>query len=173
MIRSFRHTKFRVAGLFTIVIVAAIALPPAPAQRPPVPPRGANPNNQPGNPPENQPSNPVRPIAPSSPGSNPGGKHGIVAARGPSAPGRAGAGDFEKIWRCSNCNEELGRGPDKPNLATCPRCGVEFDPDYAPKVATNNSSYTSVPPIGLLGFACIGFLVAVVVIVVLIKWVLG
>jgi hypothetical protein len=42
-----------------------------------------------------------------------------------------------------------------------------------PNTAVNKTSSNSVPPIGLLGFACIGFLVAVVVIFVLIKWALG
>jgi hypothetical protein len=157
--------RFGIVGIVTLVVFTILGLQPTLAQRPPVVPPGGNPGNPP--------ANPLRPIAPASPAPNQSDKHGIVASRGPNAPGRAGAAQFETIWRCTNCREELGRGEDKPNLTTCPKCGVQFDPNYAPKDLTNKSNSNSVPPIGLLGFACIGFLVAVVVIVVLFKWVLG
>jgi hypothetical protein len=75
-------------------------------------------------------------------------------------------------WHCSNCNEELGRGPDQPDIKTCPKCGVTLDPAYAPKNPVNKASkpfFNAVPTVGLLGFACIGFLVAVVVVVIVYK----
>jgi len=164
--RSCRLVRFAIAVVgvtlfFTLIVADQSTL----AQRPPVAPPDGNPGKQPTNPTRPGPIGPVKP--------NQGGKQGIVGTGRPVTPGQPGAPQFETVWRCSNCNEELGRGPNKPNIAMCPKCGVSLDPDYAPKDPTNKTSSNSVPPIGLLGFACIGFLVAVVVIVVLVKWALG
>lgn len=154
-----------IAGVLAAVFVAVVGLQPTAAQRPPVGPSGGNPDKQT--------INPIRPApqAPSRP--NPGGKQGIVGTGRPTAPGQPG----EMTWHCSNCNEELGRGPNKPDITTCPKCGVALDPDYAPKDPVNKTNsypvFNSVPTIGLLGFACIGFLVGVVVIVILFKVFLG
>jgi hypothetical protein len=30
------------------------------------------------------------------------------------------------VWKCSKCGKEVGRGPFKPDLATCPFCGVRI-----------------------------------------------
>jgi hypothetical protein len=161
----FAITAVGLALFFTLIVADQSTL----AQRPPVAPPGGNPGKQPTNPARPGPIGPAKP--------NQGGKQGIVGTGRPVTPGQRGAPQFETVWRCSNCNEELGNGPDKPNLATCPKCGVSFDPDYAPTNPTNkNTSYpafNSAPTFVLFAFACIGFLVAVVVIVVLIKCVLG
>jgi hypothetical protein len=164
-----RHPGPRIASVLATVFVAVVGLQPTTAQRPPVGPPGGNTGKQT--------INPIRPApqAPSRP--DPSGKHGIVGTGRPATAGQPGAPRFEMTWHCSNCNEELERGPDKPNIKTCPKCGVTLDPDYAPKNPVNKTNsypvFNSVPTIALLGFAFIGFLVAVVVIVVLMKWALG
>jgi hypothetical protein len=33
---------------------------------------------------------------------------------------------FEKVWTCSGCGAELGRGQIMPALEKCPHCGVRF-----------------------------------------------
>jgi hypothetical protein len=41
--------------------------------------------------------------------------------------GRGGFGPSERVWTCSNCNAEVGRGFSRPeHVAKCPSCGVTF-----------------------------------------------
>jgi DNA-directed RNA polymerase subunit RPC12/RpoP len=44
----------------------------------------------------------------------------------PPAFNNPGLPKFETVWTCSNCRKELGRGPQQPQLASCPNCGVKF-----------------------------------------------
>jgi DNA-directed RNA polymerase subunit RPC12/RpoP len=75
-------------------------VPGFPGNRPNNP--GMNPNNPPGFPNPNVPQVP----APKFPDFNPP--------------------KFVRVWSCSACKRELGRGDIKPNLARCPYCGVRF-----------------------------------------------
>src|SRR6266702_2986578 len=88
-----------------LVVIGGIYLAaPVPAQfRPPVPGSGKPPAPVPpggGNP--NPPNNPLQPGVPNGP---------IVIV---------------KIWRCSKCNAETGRGDFPPALDKCPNCGAQF-----------------------------------------------
>jgi DNA-directed RNA polymerase subunit RPC12/RpoP len=33
---------------------------------------------------------------------------------------------FERVWTCSHCGAELGRGPTMPRIESCPKCGTRF-----------------------------------------------
>jgi hypothetical protein len=98
-----------IGGIYLAAPVPAQFRPPAPGSgKPPapVPPVGGNPNppGMPfppgGNP--NPPNNPLQPGIPNGP---------IVVV---------------KIWRCSKCNAETGRGDFPPALDKCPNCGAQF-----------------------------------------------
>jgi hypothetical protein len=101
-----------------------------------------------------------------------GESHGMVPFGPPIANTRSGPP--VRAWQCTKCKAEVGRSATMPELTECPHCGVHFDPKYkVPNVVNNTRGGMSVPPIGLLGFACIGFLVGAVIVAVLIKWALG
>jgi hypothetical protein len=38
----------------------------------------------------------------------------------------ANIGAVEKVWFCTRCNAEVGRGPNPPSRLTCPNCGARF-----------------------------------------------
>jgi hypothetical protein len=59
-----------------------------------------------------------------------------------------------KIWRCSKCKAELGRGDFPPTLEKCPNCGVQFinghkpffdNPPAAPPVGGNPPGFNPGP----------------------------
>jgi hypothetical protein len=96
-------------GIYLAAPVPAQFRPPVPGPgNPPAPfpPGGGNPNppGMPippgGNP--NQPGNPLQPGIPNGP---------IVIV---------------KIWRCSKCGAETGRGDFPPAIDKCPACGAQF-----------------------------------------------
>jgi hypothetical protein len=92
----------------------------------------ARPGFQPGGPRPGGPPNPG-----GVPGPRPSGIPGIPGAGGnPRPPGfvppfvppgpRPNVPQFERVWSCSNCGAELGRGGGTPALATCPFCNARF-----------------------------------------------
>jgi hypothetical protein len=176
-----------IAIVLIAVSFAVVGLRPTQAQRPPVPPPGGRnpqPPGAPGGNPANVPGNPAAPAQPNppaQPGSNSNGNRdgqGFVPVGRPGGPPQPGAHPgsppMEIIWRCTNCNADLGHGTVKPTITVCPNCGAYLDPNYSPKSVVNNAAGpSSVPPVGLLGFACFGLLGAVVVVALLYKWAIG
>jgi hypothetical protein len=39
---------------------------------------------------------------------------------------------FITVWKCSKCQQELGRGGPKPDLHSCPFCGARFRNGISP-----------------------------------------
>jgi len=132
-----------------IVAVLLVALggvymaAPVPAQfRPPVP--------GPGNPPASLPpaaGNPNPPGMPFPPGGNPN------PPGNPLQPGIPN-GPIVKIWRCSKCGTETGRGDFPPAIEKCPNCGVQFingtrpifdNPPAGPPVGANPPGFNPNP----------------------------
>src|SRR5262245_13146363 len=66
----------------------------------------------------------------------PGGWNGgrpvvVPAPMVPQGGGGGGGGVWvqEQVWICTACEGEIGRGPTKPGLKSCPRCGAWFVDD--------------------------------------------
>lgn len=64
-------------------------------------------------------------------GGMPGGATGMPRPPGFTPPNfpqppNFGQPRWETVWQCGKCRSELARGETKPNLSSCPRCGVRF-----------------------------------------------
>src|SRR5579859_2303609 len=95
-----------VTSAFALPLVGVMFLGPEPRANGQVPP----PRPPIPRPPAFQPPPPLpRPPMPAQPGTP-----------NPNIP------RFEQVWTCSGCKAELGRGPFKPNLESCPKCKVRF-----------------------------------------------
>jgi hypothetical protein len=73
------------------------------------------------------PGGPLRPGGPAGGGRPPGSVPGGPLV--PGGPGMAGGGEPILVFSCTKCGAELGTGrtsADRPNLASCPVCGVRF-----------------------------------------------
>ncbi len=92
-------------GQFRPPMRPTIPMPPTPFR----PNQGGN-NPFPNNPFPNNPfpNNPLRPNL-----------------NNPAMPNQGGP-LFVRIWKCSRCGRELGRGNVQPQLETCPYCGTRF-----------------------------------------------
>jgi DNA-directed RNA polymerase subunit RPC12/RpoP len=65
-----------------------------------------------------RPGRPTMPNIPPPP--NLGGPGNPRMPNGPQPP------MFERVWTCSHCGAELGRGVTKPQIEKCPKCGTRF-----------------------------------------------
>jgi DNA-directed RNA polymerase subunit RPC12/RpoP len=63
---------------------------------------------------------PPRSGMPNIPPPNLGGPGNPRIPNGPQPP------QFERVWTCSHCGAELGRGPTMPRIDKCPKCGTRF-----------------------------------------------
>jgi hypothetical protein len=114
---------------------------PVPAQfRPPMPPVNPPPPFPPG-------GKPNPPGMPFPPGGNPNGPNNPLQPGIPKGPI-----EIVKIWTCSNCGAEVGRGDFPPEK--CPKCGVQFingvkplfgNPPTAPPVGGNPPGFNPNP----------------------------